>query len=475
MLEDTQIKQLLYQYNPWWNNSAPAEELPTTHRSAYYDTLDIIKSTDVRRFVVLSGARRIGKTTVMKQVISQLLSEGVAPQHIFYLSFDNPLCKLVGFPRILAEYDAMVPRETQKYFFLDEIQYVEDWSLWLKTLYDTRPNLNLTATGSASPSIEKGVADSGVGRWRVLRMPTLTFREYCDIEQNPPHAGTPQYTLEELSAMSSAEFSMLMFSVGDMQAAWNRYLALGGFPELLRISSLARAQMLLREDVADKVLKRDIPSLFDVRNSLQLEKIFLYLCLHSGSIINMAEMCTKLEGVTMPTLLRYIQYLIDANLIYVCHNANYTGKKILSAQSKIYVADSALRNACLMLSPDLLSDTDMGALVESIVYKHLLHTYGNTHKIGYVMLKGKNKKEVDFAISRPTDERFLCEVKYKNDSSISRHDAIAQLSAESSTLGAFLITRNPGDFGMACLTESSKPIIRIPAATFCYLLNDVNH
>lgn len=475
MLEDTQIKQLLYQYNPWWNNNAADEELPTTYRSAYKDTLDIIKGTDVRRFVVLSGARRIGKTTVLKQVISHLLSEGVTPQHIFYLSFDNPLCKLVGFPRILAEYDAMVPREKQKYFFLDEIQYAQDWSLWLKTLYDTRPNLNLTATGSASPSIEKGVADSGVGRWRVLRMPTLTFREYCDIEQNLSHSAISQYTLDELASMSSEEFSMLMFRVGDIQASWNRYIAVGGFPELLRISTIARAQMLLREDVADKVLKRDIPSLFDVRNSLQLEKIFLYLCLHSGSIINMSEMCTKLEGVTMPTLLRYIQYLIEANLIYVCHNAASTGKKLLSTRSKIYVADSALRNACLMLSPDFLSDSDMGALVESIVYKHLLHTYGNTHKLGYVMLKGKDNKEVDFAISRPTNERFLCEVKYKNDSSISRDDAIAQLCSDPRTLGAFLITRNMGDFGISCLTEGAQKIIRIPAATFCYLLKGISY
>lgn len=475
MLDDVQVKQLLYQYNPWWNNSGQTEEIPSVHRAAYYTTLDIIKSTDVRRFVILSGARRIGKTTVMKQVISHLLSEGVTPQHIFYLSFDNPLCKLVGFPRILAEYDAMVPKDQQKYFFLDEIQYAEDWSLWLKTLYDTRSKLNLVATGSASPSLEKGAADSGVGRWRVLRMPTLTFREYCDIEQNHPSSTIEQYTLDELASMPAAEFSMLMFSLGDMQATWNQYIAMGGFPELLRIPSMARAQMLLREDVADKVLKRDIPALFDVRNSLQLEKIFLYLCLHSGSIINMAEMCKKLEGVTMPTLLRYIQYLIDANLIYVCHNTAYTGKKILSTQSKIYVADSALRNACLMLSPELLSDTDMGALVESIIYKHLLHTYSRTHQLGYVQLKGKEKQEVDFAVTRPTGERFLCEVKYKNDSSITHKDAISQLCSEAATLGSFLITRNTGDFGIAPHSSNSKPIIRIPAASFCYLLKDINY
>ena len=90
------------------------------------------------------------------------------------------------------------------------------------------------------------------------------------------------------------------------------------------------------------------------------------------------------------------------------------------------------------------------------------------------MLKGKEKQEVDFAISRPTGERFLCEVKYKNDSSISQEDAILRLCSDESTLGAFLITRNPNDFGIAHHSSNAKPIIRIPAAAFCYLLKDVN-
>ena len=148
---------------------------------------------------------------------------------------------------------------------------------------------------------------------------------------------------------------------------------------------------------------------------------------------------------------------------------------MLSSQSKMYVADAALRNACLMISPEMLSDTDMGALVESIVYKHLRYSYGNSHLLGYLILKGKDKQEVDFAISRPTGERFLCEVKYKNDSSISRNDALSRLCSEQGTLGAFLITRNPGDFGIARHLSDAKPIIRIPAAAFCYLLNNESY
>ncbi len=471
MLEDVQVAQMLSEYNPWWSNEGYTETTPEVYRRAYHETLEVLENQEVRRFVVLSGARRIGKTTVMRQIIAHLLQQGVNPLHIFYLSFDNPLCKLIGVPRVLAEYDAMVSPGAPCYFFFDEIQYADSWSLWLKTLYDMRPNLRLVATGSASPSIEKGAADSGVGRWRVLRMPTLTFREFCDIQRISTPCSGEQYAPEDFAAMGHAKLVQLMRRLGDMQAVWKQYIERGGFPELLSVSSLHQAQILLREDVADKVLKRDVPSLFDVRNSLQLEKVFLYLCLHSGSPINMAEMCKKLEGVTLPTLQRYIRYLADANLVYICHNSAYAGKKGLSAQCKIYVADVALRNACLMRSPARMDDTDMGAMVESIVYKHLRHALGATHRLGYVQMKGRKKQEVDFALTRPTGERFLCEVKYRNDSSISQQDAIAQLCNAPECMGAFLLTRNAADYGLSAVASGSRPIIRIPAAAFCYLLN----
>lgn len=471
MLENIQIHQLLTQYNPWWNNGGHVEEVPQVYRRAYNETLQTLNHREIRRFVILTGARRVGKTTIMKQVIDRLLTEGVPPQHILYLSFDNPMLKLLGFRRVIEAYDQYIAPGEQKYMFLDEIQYAEDWSLWLKTLYDTRPGLRVVATGSASPSIEKGASDSGVGRWRLLRMPTLTFREYCDILQIHPACRNQQFSLEELAGMQEEDLRELMQSAGDMQAHWNHYMAQGGFPELLRVSSTAQAQMVLREDVVDKVLKRDVPSLFDVRNTLQLEKIFLYLCLHSGSIINMAAMCSALGGVSLPTLQRYIEYLRDANLIYTCPNINKSGKKGLSAQEKIYVADVSLRHATLMTDPRMVCDSELGSMVESIVYKHLMYAYGSRYRLGYLRLPGRDKPEVDFALAHPAGGNLLCEVKYKNDSSITRHDAIAALSAAPETKAAFLITRQPGDYGTDTILPQAKPIIRIPAATFCYLLH----
>ena len=466
---EEQILELLRQSNPWWQDGRMTRDLPTIYRAAYREVLDTVTAGDVRRFAVLSGARRVGKTTVLLQVARTLLERGVPPENILYVSFDDPILKLSGFGQVLETYRSYIPHTGVHYFLLDEVQYAEEWTLWVKRLYDREPDLRLAATGSASPSIEKGASDSGVGRWRVFRMPTLTFSEYCavaGVENLPMQLPAP----EELPALEPAAYSALMMRLAFLQPYWNRYLVQGGFPELVKLQDPARAQLLLREDVVDKVLKRDVPALFDVRNSVYLEKIYLYLCLKSGNIINYAEM-SKALGVTKPTLSRYIDYLRDANLIYISHSVLTTGKKGLSAQPKIYIADAALRNASLMISNPLSDSTDMGMMAETAVYKHFQNAYGSLARVGYLRAGGK-MKEVDVAVDFfPRNKLILCEAKYRNNSELSRDDALPTLCREGRAAAAFVATKSANDFGVTpCPGGRGTPIVRIPAFALCYLL-----
>ena len=470
LFSDEQILELLKRSNPWWQGEHTLRELPPIHRAAYREVLETVTAEDVRRFAVLSGARRVGKTTVLLQVARALLERGVPAENILYISFDDPILKLSGFAQVLETYRSYIPHTGVHYFLLDEVQYAEDWSLWVKRLYDSEPALRLAATGSASPSIEKGASDSGVGRWRVFRMPTLTFAEYCavaGVEDLPQ--GVP--TLEELPAMERGAFGMLMMRLSSLQPHWNRYLVQGGFPELVHLQDTARAQQLLREDVVDKVLKRDVPALFDVRNSVFLEKIYLYLCLKSGNIINYAEM-SKALGVTKPTLSRYIDYLRDANLIYISHSVLATGKKGLSAQPKIYIADAALRNASLALPNPFSDSADLGMVVETAVYKHFQNAYARSAKVGYLRTPGKGK-EVDVAVDFfPHDKFILCEAKYRNDAELAPGDALPTLCREGRAAAAFVATKSANDFTiMPPFADSGTPIVKIPAFALCYLLN----
>lgn len=468
IFDQNDLNALLHHINPWWKTGRCNGGIPEVRRQAFEDVLKCITHPQLRRFAVISGARRVGKTTVMRQLIEHLLEQGVPGINILYISFDNPVFKLSGIRAVLEAYRQVTYRGGACYYFLDEIQYAEDWSLWVKTIYDHFPEVQVVATGSASPVLERGAADSGVGRWRVFRMPTLTFREYCCLQGLLPlQEETPE--LGALSAMHPSEFSMLMMRLSDLSPHWYHYLQQGGFPELLRIDSAEEVQNILQEDVVDKVLKRDIPALFDVRNPVQLEKIFLYLCLHSSNIINLDTMCSAL-GTSKPTLSKYIGYLQDANLIYSSRNFCATGKKGLTAQPKIYVADAALRNACLMRYTPMSSEADMGATVESTVYKHFIAAYARQGEVGFLRSGARGSNEIDIAVELRNGARIFCEVKFRNDSELSASEAIIRQCHAAPGALALLATKHPQDFGISS-SPGSAPLLRVPAHALCYLLN----
>ncbi len=475
MFSDEKLLNLLIQYNPWWKELPISNRnAPPQHRFAYYEAEKLLLHKDVRRFVVISGARRVGKTTIMYQLISSLIKKGIPPRNIVYLSFDNPILKLGGFDGVLRAYENAYGSEGEIYFFFDEVQYAENWEVWIKTLYDSRPNLRLVATGSASPTLEKGSADSGVGRWSVLKIPTLSFYEYCDLLQIESRPNLPKgIRPTQLYKMSKGDLSELMGKLSPLQQHFNRYLIVGGFPELALSSDDAFSQRMLREDVVDKVIKRDLLSLFNVRNSLQLEKVFLYLCMNSSNIINITTMCKELDNINKSTLTSYIQFLKEANLIYISDPVGVDGKGILKGRPKIYVADAAIRNAVLMLEDVITKPEEMGIMVETTVYKHIAAFYYTSNaRVGYYRRVKENEKEVDVVVELPFG-RILCEVKYRENTHVKETDAIIELTNDEKlkVQGALIITKRSEDYGIT-LHKTRIPVVRIPASAFLYLLGN---
>lgn len=160
-------------------------------------------------------------------------------------------------------YELNINQSKEAYVFLDEIQYASDWDRWLKVYYDLRPKWKVVATGSASPKLIEGVKESGVGRWTVVSVPTLSFYEFCEIlgvEERPKNL--PNLDFRELSNFNDHQISELVFLLMPLQKYFNRYLMVGGFPEFVFSEDWFLIQRILREDVVDKVIKRDIPSLF---------------------------------------------------------------------------------------------------------------------------------------------------------------------------------------------------------------------
>jgi hypothetical protein len=473
IITEEKLIKTLQNYNPWWKNpeSIRADAKPQK-RVAYYEAMNVIGSESLRRFAVLSGARRVGKTTIMYQMIEKLLDDGVNPRNILYVTFDNPILKMVTPDDVFSTYETLYPIEGERYLFFDEIQYTDSWELWMKVFYDLHKNIRMTATGSASPILEKGSSDSGVGRWSVLKVPTLSFYEYCELLELPDRPKVPDnLKFTDLVKMSTGELADLMNQFSGLMQHFNRYLVIGGFPELVLYDNDINAQRILREDVVDKVIKRDVLTLFKVRNPLSMEKLFLYLCMTSSEIFNKQTASKELE-VSVSSIEDYISFLEKSNLIYISAPTMVGKKAALKGKPKIYIADAAIRNAVLMLDDVLSDDTDMGVMVETAVYKHVLSYYRGTNalNIGYYRKASDNQKEVDIVINLPR-EKILCEVKYRNNASVSGSDAVVSLSNEegAGVSGSFVITKSLTDYGLT-KHNTLVPVFRIPALVFTYLL-----
>lgn len=475
IVSEQQIIKVLQQYNPWWRiPSAIKEASKPQKRLAYYAALKMLKHRSIRRFAVLSGVRRVGKTTILYQIIEHLIDEGVDPRNILYVTFDNPILKLINVESALSIYESMYPLKGPKYIFCDEIQYTENWELWMKVIYDSRRDIHLVATGSASPVLEKGTTDSGTGRWSVLKIPTMSFYEYCNLLNLEVPKLPENLRLAQLRNMNNTELGDLMNRFAPLQNHFNRYLTIGGFPELVLSDDDIYAQRMLREDVVDKVIKRDVLTLFNIRSPLLMEKLFLYLCMNSTEIFSAATAAKELENVSVVTIDSYIKALEMSNLIYLAKPMAVGSKGALKGKPKIFIADAAICNAVLMIDDVLSDEKALGAMVETTVYKHMVSFYQDSPaQLGYYRKVKANQKEVDVVVELPR-QKILCEVKYRNNSYIPSSDAIVELCRDEKTkvTDAFLITKRLEDFGIS-KHETTTPIMRVPAMVFLYLLGKI--
>lgn len=465
IVNESNILSILYTMNPWWQTGAvPKTQIKSFKRNGYYTCKKALES-DLRRIVVMSGARRTGKTTIMYQIISELLEQGVKPQNILFFTFDHPVIRMKGLEELINIYRNNISSEEKFWLFIDEVQFDKNWTHYLKMAYDMNPLMQAVATGSASAVVEDNVRESGAGRWTVIKIPTLSFYEYCHIKGVALDIDIDN--VFKMHELSKQEQTHIIYGLKSLQVHMMRYLQMGGFPELVNAEDIVYAQKLLREDVMERAIKHDLPAIYEIRSVDELEKVFLYLCFNSSSIINLEAMSKEFTGVTRPTIEKYITYLENANLINISKQLNISGKKVLKSKNKIYVADSGIRSAVVLGADIYTNDTELGYSLETAVYKHVKDYYlaqNSLYEVGYTR-DGKGA-EVDVVVQYAGQPIQYVEAKMKNNSSISDEDGIVVYGMKDTP--GYVITKNENDYGL--FARGNTRLYRIPAFAFLYLI-----
>lgn len=342
---------------------------------------------------------------------------------------------------------------------------------------DFEKKRRIAVTGSATPLVTDG-QESGVGRWHTLRLSTLSFFEYLQLKQVAVPPLPELDSLARLFDWQPGRFAAVAADAASLVAHFHEYLLRGGFPQSALMGSVTAAQKLLREDIVDKVLKRDMTALFGVRHVLELEQVFLYLCLYGGGLLDIQALCRDLE-LKKPTVNNFINLLESTHLIYKLKPFGY-GKEILRARYKIYLADAAISPSVLLRGTSLLEDpAGLGLAVETALFRHVFACY-YSQSVGFSYWRGKRDREVDI-VAEIEGRLIPFEVKYRSrNTGAGELKGLTEFCQARNAARGYVITREMQDFSILPLgfeveTRSGKVpacIAKIPAPLACYWLGN---
>jgi uncharacterized protein len=325
------MKELLYQINPWWEN---LELKKSIKRNRYTNKLiDLIQKKEI---IILTGLRRVGKTTLMKQIISHLLKTK-KKEKILYVSLDILALKDLSIGEIIREYRKMhsISSNDNVFIFLDEITYKKNYNQELKNLYDIGSCKIFASSSSASLLRE----DSGflTGRVRYIEIEPLNFIEFMDFNNFKP---------------KKSDYHLI-------ENQFQEYMKYGGMPEYV----LTKDPTYINELINNIVLK-DVVAKNKLRNSSLIFDLLKLLMERSGKQISYNKI-SKILDISHETAQVYVKYFLDTFLFSIIEKEGKLNERI-KGNKKIYCSDVGIRNV-------IIGKKDLGSIFENLVFLKIKH------------------------------------------------------------------------------------------------------
>ena len=340
-----------------------------------------------KKIVSLIGVRRSGKTYLLYETIKKL-REDTDKENILYINFEDdrlfPI-KLKDLDQLTEAYYELYPhkRDERVYFFLDEVQNIPNWELFVRRIHDTL-NVALYITGSSSKLLSSEIATSLRGRTIVYEIFPFSFKEYLE------------YKNIDINLYSSKSISFI-------QNAFNSYLANGGFAETFDEDKDIQKRIL--KDYMDLIIYKDVIERYNIKNHALLKHLIKYMFVNMGTLISVTKLYNEYKSlgfkVSKDTLFEYISHLQDAYTVFMPPIFRNSVKEEQRNPKKLYVIDNGFRKLF-----DASLSLDYSKLYENLAF---LHIRRKTNEVYYF----KETKEVDIYVN--IDEKLLINVSYDID------------------------------------------------------------
>jgi len=323
----TEIRELLIDMNPWWKASFTL----SYHDREIYSSIK--KFLPLPQIIVLSGLRRMGKTTLMLKIVQDSIAGGLDSKKICFFSFDE--FRHIRIRDVIYQYEKMIGSDFSRgrhLLLLDEIQKLNDWENQLKTLYDIyKDKVKIIISGSESLFIKKKAGETLSGRLFEFKVESLTFKEFLRFKNLDL---TPAGLYAKELAMRFDEFVLTQ-----------------GFPELVGIDDKEIIKKYIDESIVGRIVFKDIPGTFNIRDISVLESLLRLLMEAPGQLVELNALANSFQ-VTRQTISNYLSYLEKSYLIRKTYNFSNNWRKSERKLKKYYPALIAVN---LLFKEDILS------------------------------------------------------------------------------------------------------------------------
>lgn len=354
----------LERFNEWWTTKKVKTTLLKEYKRPLFSKIENYLKN--RQIILLTGLRRVGKTTLMYQLIQNLLDKGVKETEVVYFSFDEESAELDD---LFKTYEEKILKkeigDERVYVFLDEIQKLKNWQNKIKIYYDLYPSFKFVISGSASVKISKKAKENLAGRIYDFLLEPLSFKEFLEWKN---------ISIDTKKAELFQKKIMPLFY---------DYLRKGGFPEIIFEEDDEKIKNYIKSNIIENIIYKDIPEEFGVKDYELLKTLLEMVATAPGMIINYDKLSKDLKR-NKRTIINYFFYLEYSMLFRVV--ANYREGFLISSRKmkKVYPTNTAIS---FVFVEDFYSNKFMEKVAENfaVIESNAKNYYRNKCEIDIIL------------------------------------------------------------------------------------------
>ncbi len=376
---------------------------------------ELKKDLNQPEITLLLGSRQVGKTSLMFLLL-KFLSSKVPAQQIFYFDLENiieaeRLNRIKDFEKFIQLLkDEGADFNKKIYVFIDEIQYLDYPSRFLKYLYDHyKSQIKFIVSGSSSLEIKKKFTDRLTGRIHLFLIQTLNFYEYlCFLGEK--NLAQKKKEINLFKILNEKKFSLPEWFENlssSFSEQFEKFAVFGGYPGVITKETSQWPKDLM--GIYSLYVRKDIKDLAEIEDIRGFNNLVCLLAWQIGNLVNESEISVS-SGLSRPTLKKYLS-LLENTFVLILLRPFYTNARLeYSKMPKVYFFDSGLRNATINNFKEFNQRGDVGALIENVIFSQLNKIKPEFSEIYF--WRSQAKAEVDFIIKN--QEILPIEVKYQS-------------------------------------------------------------